>query len=99
MTPNTKNQFSSIEESFKNNLQTNFIKFNHNAGLLYTSKPLTNMTVIEVIIVEKPFIFDKKNIQILNSQLERISSDKTIVDDIVKTHTYIHFLKHLLQLF
>lgn len=33
----------------------------------------------------------------LSTQLERISSDKTIVDDIVKTHTYIHFLKHLMQ--
>lgn len=110
---NTKNQFSNIKESFKNNLQTNFIKFNYNVGLLYTSKPLTNMTIIQVIIVEKPFIFDKQSIQIvvflstpeknnyifnnLSDQLERISSNKTIVEDIVKTHTYIHFLKHLMQ--
>lgn len=54
------------------------------------------MTVIEVIIVEKPFIIDRKNIEILNAQLERISSDKTIAKGIVKTYTYTSFLKYLM---
>lgn len=64
-----KKQYPTIKESFKNNImikdQSQLTHYKYGITVLKLNKPLNNNNILSVLILQQPFIYDKKEIRMI----------------------------------
>ena len=64
-----KAQYPHIKESFKNNLmikdQNTFIPYKNKIAIIRLNKPLNQNNILAVLILQKPIIWHKKEVQMI----------------------------------
>ena len=112
-----KTQYPTIKESFKNNLiikdQSTMIHYRHKIGLLKLNKPLNNNNILAVLLLNKPILWDKKELQMIilfscsdnnnyiyntiSNTLMNLSLKEKDIQNLFEDSSYPLFLKTMIQ--
>ncbi|MEG0592992.1 MAG: PRD domain-containing protein [Coprobacillus sp.] len=112
-----KAQYPTIKESFLSHLiikdQSSLVSYNNGIGLIKLNKPINSNTIVSIIILKNPMIWDKQELKViillsstdsnnyvfnsLTNALIQLSSNQNDIQKVYEQPSYIEFLKVIMK--